>query len=271
MAPFDKSPTVVVRDLEKNYKVLGERRRQNVRALNKVSMVSFSGESIGVLGRNGSGKSTLLKLIAGGESPSSGEVRVSSQPTLLGVSAALQQKLTGTQNIRLGLLAVGLTPEEVDEKVEDIREFTDIGDAINRPMNTYSSGMGARLKFAIATSVHPEILLVDEALSTGDAGFADRARERMNRMLSSSGTVFLVSHGVTTILDNCSRAIWMHRGRIIADGEAETVTRSYREWGKKNAAGHESEAEEIIRENEASYAPPAIVLKSENPTAFSWG
>lgn len=268
MAPPGDIPTVLVRNLQKDYRVLGERKRHKVRALNDISLVSYSGESIGVLGRNGSGKSTLLRLIAGGESPSSGEIRVSSQPTLLGVSAALQPKLSGIQNVRLGLLAIGLTPEETEEKVKDVCDFADIGDAVHRPMSTYSSGMGARLKFAISTSVHSEILLVDEALSTGDASFADRAQERMNRMLESSGTVFLVSHGAATIQENCTRAIWLHDGRVIADGSAESVTKSYRVWANRKATGKDDEAEAIIRKMERYHARPAIALKSERPDLF---
>lgn len=249
--------TVVVRNLVKDYKVPSGK-RQKVRALNGVSLVSYTGESIGVLGRNGSGKSTLLRLIAGGESPTDGEIRVSSQPTLLGVSAALQPGLTGARNIRLGLLAMGLMPNEVEEKFEDICQFADIGDAIDRPMNTYSSGMGARLKFAISTSVHPEVLLVDEALSTGDATFAARARDRMDKMLASSGTVFLVSHGAATIQENCTRAIWMHDGRVIADGDAESVSKSYRVWGNRKATGKDEEAAAILKKMEGYYTPASI-------------
>ncbi|MGP6175303.1 ABC transporter ATP-binding protein [Corynebacterium sp. A21] len=254
--------TVMVRDLYKDYRI-PDQGRQNVRALSGVSFVAYAGESIGVLGRNGSGKSTLLRLIAGGESPTAGEIRVSSQPTLLGVSAALQPRLSGSQNIRLGLLAMGLTPGEVDQKFDDICRFTDIGDAIFRPMNTYSSGMSARLKFAISTSVQPEILLVDEALSTGDMSFTDRAKNRMNRMLESSGTVFLVSHGAAVIQESCTRAIWLHDGRIVADGTAESVTKSYRVWGNRKSTGQDDEAEAIIKKMEAYYSAPDIKLMSE--------
>lgn len=263
MEPSTKKVTVVVRNLRKEYKIQGERPQKTVAALKGVSFVSYAGESIGVLGRNGSGKSTLLRLIAGGESVTAGEIRVSSQPTLLGVSAALQPRLTGAQNIRLGLLAVGFNPDQLGEKFKDICEFADIGDAINRPMNTYSSGMAARLKFAISTSVEPEILLVDEALSTGDASFTDKARDRMNRMLSRSGTVFLVSHAASVIQEICTRAIWLHDGQIIADGPAESVTKSYRVWGNRKATGKDNEADSIIQQMESYYRRPKISLKSE--------
>lgn len=265
MALSTSDATVVVRDLHKDYRVT-KAKKQKVRALAGLSFVSYSGESIGVLGKNGSGKSTLMRLIAGGEAPTSGEIRVSSQPALLGVSAALQPRLSGAQNIRLGLLAMGLMPEEVDEKFEEICEFTDIGDAISRPMSTYSSGMGARLKFAISTSLYPEILLVDEALSTGDATFNEKADARMKRMLDTSGTVFLVSHGVETIQKMCARAIWLHDGRIIADGKAENITKSYRVWGNRKATGKHAEAAEIIKKMEGYYTPPKIELASELPT-----
>lgn len=261
MEPSIKKATVVVRDLYKDYRVLGERKRK-VRALSGVSFVSYTGESVGVLGRNGSGKSTLLRLIAGGESPSSGDIRVSSQPTHLGVSAALQPRLSGAQNIRLGLLAMGVPLEELDENFDDICKFADLGDAISRPMHTYSSGMGARLKFAISTSVHPEILLVDEALSTGDATFTDRAKERMGRMLEASGTVFLVSHGAATIQETCTRAIWLHDGKIVADGKAENVAKSYRVWGNREATGRHDEATAILEKMRGYYDAPAITLKS---------
>ncbi|MGD7003625.1 ABC transporter ATP-binding protein [Corynebacterium halotolerans] len=262
MEPSINDPTVVVRKIYKDYRVVGHR-KQKVRALSGVTFAAYSGDSIGVLGKNGSGKSTLLRLIAGGEAATSGEIKVSSQPTLLGVSAALQPRLSGAQNIRLGLLAMGLTPDQVDEKFQEIRDFSDIGDAIHRPMNTYSSGMGARLKFAISTSVRPEILLIDEALSTGDASFTDRARKRMDHMLESSGTVFLVSHGAATIQEACTRALWLHEGRIIADGEAESVTKSYRVWGNRKATGRDLEAQQIISKMEQYYTPPRINLLSE--------
>lgn len=263
MEPSTNQATVVVRDLHKEYRIQGERPKKTVAALKGISFVSYAGESIGVLGKNGSGKSTLLRLIAGGESVTAGEIRVSSQPTLLGVSAALQPRLTGMQNIRLGLLAVGFSPDQLGEKFEDIREFADIGDAIYRPMNTYSSGMAARLKFAISTSVEPEILLVDEALATGDASFTDKARDRMNRMLGKSGTVFLVSHAASVIQEICTRAIWLHDGRIIADGTAESVTKSYRVWGNRKATGKLEEADAIIQQMESYYRQPEISLKSE--------
>lgn len=270
---MSNKPTVVVRDLSKKYRLMPSgssrgfgRRTAVVDALRSVSFVSYRGESIGILGRNGSGKSTLLRIIAGNETPTSGLVRVSTEPRLLGVSAALQGALTGRENVKLGLLAMGLSPKEVAQLEDSVIEWADLTDSIDRPLRTYSSGMAARLKFSIATSVRAEILLVDEALATGDTTFAAKAKDRMDSFLEESGTVFLVSHGAKTIQDNCSRALWLHEGRIIADGPAESITKRYRVWGNRAATGRDEEAAKIIRETAASYTPPTIRLSSE--TAF---
>ena len=201
------NPTVLAKNVKRTYRADNKRTifrnplassnqkvDRYVHALKGVNFVAEQGESIGVLGRNGSGKSTLMRLIAGKEAPTDGQIFVSSAPTLLNVSAALQPRLSGLENIRLGLLAQGLSPKDIPPLSEDIQDFADIGDAVNRPMNTYSSGMGARLKFAISTSVKREVLLIDEALATGDAAFTKKAQDRMSGFFYDSGTIFIVSH-----------------------------------------------------------------------------
>lgn len=255
-------PTVFVRNLSRTYRSHG-RRGSVVEALKNVSLVAYEGQSVGLLGHNGSGKSTLLRLIAGGDAPTSGEVLVASQPSLLGVSAALQPRLSGAQNVRLGCLAMGMSREQTDEVYGNILEFADLGDAIHRPMNTYSSGMGARLRFAIATSIEPDILLIDEALSTGDATFAMKAKDRMGELLGRSGTVFLVAHGGGVIRQNCNHAIWMHEGEIIADGELENVAQPYDVWGERKAHRKTEEADKIIAQMKSYYSPPKLLLSSE--------
>ena len=251
------NPTIVARDVTKEYrsrKTLFGKSPAPVTALKDVSLVASKGESIGLIGKNGSGKSTLLKLIAGGERPTKGEVRVSSQPTLLGVSAALQSQLSGIKNIELGLLAMGLSRSQVKELSPQVAEWSDIGDAIERPMKTYSSGMQSRLKFAISTAVKQEILLVDEALSTGDATFKQKAQERMERFIEGAGTVFLVAHSSKTISQYCSRAIWLHKGEIINDGPCEVVNRQYDHWSR------------LVSMREYGKASGFIVrMKRENP------
>ena len=217
-----------------------------VNALHSVSFVAEKGESIGIIGRNGSGKSTLLRLIAGGEAATSGVVYVSSQPTLLGVSPALQGWLTGEQNIYLGLLALGMQPDEARETIPEIIEWSELGAAAKRPMSTYSSGMGSKLSFAISTAVRPEILLVDESLSTGDAAFAAKAQERMSNLLSDAGNIFLVSHSLPTITQNCERVLWIHNGDLIADGHCGEVTELYTSFSKRLQDGQQEKAQQLV-------------------------
>lgn len=218
----------------------------SVHALRSVSFVAHAGESIGIVGTNGSGKSTLLRIIAGLDQPTRGEVRSVSQPVLLGVHAALQQDLTGLENARLGLLALGFTPQRVRKTMPQVLEIAGLGDAIRRPIRTYSSGMGGRLRFAIAAAAEPEILLLDEVLSTGDAASVQRAEARMNEVRKRAGTVFLVSHAAKTIEETCSRALWLHEGVLIQDGPAPETAEAYRWWAWNQAKGERHLADELL-------------------------
>ena len=264
--------SVVARDIRKSYIAKGSDRRKDersrnitVEALRGVSFATTSGESVGILGQNGSGKSTLLRLIAGGETPTSGSLLVRSQPVLLGITAALQPTLSGSRNVRLGCLAMGMTPEEADDVYDDIVEMSGLDDdAMARPMQTYSAGMGSRLRFAIATSIDPDILLIDEALSAGDASFATRAKRRMDILLSKAHTIFLVSHAAETIEKMCTRALWLHQGEIIADGPAEETARLYRLWAWREAKDEHESAEKILEDVRADYEKPEIVLASDD-------
>lgn len=217
-----------------------------VRALAGVSLAARRGESIGIIGTNGSGKSTLLRMIAGLEVPTVGQVLASSGPVLLGVNAALVPEMSGEQNARLGCLAMGLSPAEAEEALPGIFELAGIGKSIYLPMRSYSSGMGARLRFAIAAAAQPQVLLIDEALSTGDAAFKERSKERMDQMLAEAGTVFLVSHAAQTIEEMCTRAIWLHKGRVVLDGPAAETARRYRWWAWNVAKGELEKAQDIL-------------------------
>ena len=198
-----------------------------VQAVRGVSFTTYRGEAIGLIGPNGSGKSTLLRAIAGLMVPSEGAVWTRGQASLLGVSAAMMGAMSGEQNIVLGCLAIGMTPEEIAEEYESILDFAGIGEFVKMPMNTYSSGMGARLRFAIAAARVPEILLIDEALATGDAQFRRRSEKRIAELREEAGTVFLVSHGLGVIRDSCTRAIWLENGQIVLDGDANDVVDAY--------------------------------------------
>ncbi|MCI6411266.1 MULTISPECIES: ABC transporter ATP-binding protein [Schaalia] len=232
----------------------------DVHAVNDVSLVVRSGESVGILGLNGSGKSTLLRMIAGVEPPMAGRVLARSQPTLLGVGAALVPDLTGIRNIRLGCLAMGLTLEETKAATPAIVELAGIGDSIYRPMKTYSSGMGARLRFAINAASQPDILLIDEALGTGDASFKKRSEDVLAEIRRAAGTVFLVSHAAQTVEEMCTRAVWMHEGRLIADGPAWETARAYRLWAWRIAEGKTEEADRLLAEAKEKYAPQSFEL-----------
>ena len=209
----------------------------DVQAVKDLSLVVEHGESVGIIGRNGSGKSTLLKLVGGQVPPTSGAVYATSTPVMLGVNAALLPGLSGDQNIVLGCLAMGMTYQQVNEKYDAIVELSGLEEAIHMPMKSYSSGMSSRLRFAIAASVDPEILIIDEALNTGDAQFKDKTRKRMLELLDQAGTVFLVSHSMTTVTDLCSRVIWIDKGELISDGEPAQVIKWYRMFTQKLAAG----------------------------------
>lgn len=221
-------------------------RTRSVKALRGVSLAVREGEFVGLVGRNGSGKSSLLRVLAGLEPPSEGLVLTSAQPQLLGVSAALLPELSGEENIRLGLLAMGFSPEVVEEKRSEVAELSNLDDALRMPMRTYSSGMAARLRFAISVAAKPEILMIDEALSTGDAAFMERSRRAMDQMIASAGTVFLVSHAAQQIEEMCTRAVWLDRGRVIADGPAGDIARAYRWFAHNLAQGNNDKAEQLL-------------------------
>lgn len=228
--------------------MLGRKGQTTVRALRGVSLVAREGEMVGVVGANGSGKSTFLRNIAGVEQPDRGRILVRYQPVLLGVSAALQPALSGSENVRLGCLAMGLTPEEAAEASEYVVELSALGSAIHRPMGTYSSGMGSRLRFAIALAARPKILLIDEALSTGDATFAERSERAMDELLAEAGTVLLVNHAAKVIQELCTRAVWMHKGEILMDGPAEAVAEKYRWWAWNVAKGEDGIADKLLHD-----------------------
>lgn len=229
-------------------RIFGLPYRADVHALKNVTLRVYEGEHVGIVGTNGSGKSTLLRTIAGIEPPTSGSVRATAMPTLLGVNAVLIPHLTGAKNIHLGLLALGYTPAQARATAPTVAELAGIGRALHRPMNTYSSGMGARLRFAIAASVKPEILLIDEALGTGDAGFTEKAKKAIDELRAGAGTIFLVSHAAKTIEEMCSRAVWLHEGELIADGPAETVALHYRKWAWAVAKDEPEKAAELFEE-----------------------
>jgi teichoic acid transport system ATP-binding protein len=205
------------------------RRRQfrEVRAVRNISFEARAGEAVGVIGANGSGKTTLMRAIAGLLPVNKGAVYARATPMLLGVGAVLNKTLSGRRNILLGGLALGLTKDQVLEREDEIIDFAGIGDAIDLPMKTYSSGMSARLQFAISAAVKPEILIIDEALSVGDKDFKDKSNKKIQELREEAGTVFLVSHSMQSIRKTCSRVLWINQGKLEMDGDPEEVTEAY--------------------------------------------
>ncbi|MEU9984470.1 ABC transporter ATP-binding protein [Streptomyces sp. NPDC050856] len=203
---------------------------RKVHAVRGVSFTAYRGEAIGLIGTNGSGKSTLLRAIAGLLPTERGKVYTDGQPSLLGVNAALMGDLTGERNVILGGLAMGMSREEIRERYQGIVDFSGInekGDFITLPMRTYSSGMGARLRFAIAAAKNHDVLMIDEALATGDRRFQIRSEERIRELRKEAGTVFLVSHSNKSIRDTCDRVLWLEKGELLMDGPTAEVLRAY--------------------------------------------
>lgn len=231
----------------------------HVKALKELSLIVQHGESIGIVGRNGSGKSTLMNIIGGHLIPTSGSVHASSVPVALSVNAALVPDLPGEDNIMLGCLAMGMSKIDIASNYDSILELSGLGKAIHLPMSTYSSGMSSRLTFAIAASVNPEILMLDEALNTGDAQFKDRTKARLDEIRENAGCLFLVSHSLSTINQMCNRAIWLDKGELLMDDLPGKVTRAYALFTGHLAKGETFEAENIKLEARNTLVPTSIL------------
>ncbi len=191
------------------------------------------GETVGIVGRNGAGKSTLLKVISKVLKPTKGSARINGRiAPILELGSGFDYELTGLENVYLNALLLGHTKREIQAKVDEIVDFSGLGDFIRSPLRNYSSGMQARLGFSIATAWVPDILILDEVLSVGDATFTSRCEERIRSFHDSGATVLIVSHAIQAILKNCTRCIWLDDGQMKADGAALEVVNLYlREHG----------------------------------------
>jgi teichoic acid transport system ATP-binding protein len=225
-ANIDRAPTLKSLALRRER---GARLRE-IEALRGVSLEISRGSVLGVIGSNGAGKTTLMRTIAGIIPPTAGKVTVRGDVTaILSMGVGFRTDLSGRDNIRLGGLASGLSQEEIDATTEDVIDFAELSDFIDLPVRTYSSGMRGRLAFSVATQASPDILLVDEALSAGDARFKRRASERIEQLCASSSTVVLVSHGLASVTSMCDRAVWLDKGIIREVGSPQDVVAVYTE------------------------------------------
>jgi ABC-type polysaccharide/polyol phosphate transport system ATPase subunit len=222
---FEKKPT-----LTETMKRLGRRERivREIEALQGVSFDVEHGKVLGIVGANGAGKSTLVRTIAGILPPTSGRIEVDGRvSTLLALGVGFNRKLSGRENVVLGGLAAGLTRDHLANKYEDIVEFAELEEFMDMPMQTYSSGMYGRLGFSVAVNMDPDILLIDEALSVGDARFKRKSFEKMRELCTEDRTIVLVSHSMASIEELCDQAIWLHKGELRMEGEPDEVIDAY--------------------------------------------
>ena len=197
-------------------------------ALNQIDLEVKKGEVLGIIGRNGSGKSTMLRVIAGIYRPDGGTVMVRGQTSLLaGVSVGLNPNLTGRENVHLYGSILGHTKDTMNGMMTDILDFSEIGEFIDQPLRTYSSGMKARLGLAIASAIEPEILLIDEVLGVGDPQFREKSKQRILNLVKSTATVVLVSHSFGLMKEICDRLVLVDKGRIVKIGNPDDVIKSY--------------------------------------------
>lgn len=212
--------------------------RMRVHALRDLDLAIGDGERVGIIGHNGAGKSTLLKLLAGIYPPSDGRRLVSGRiSSLFDIALGFEGDASGWENIGYRSFLQGETPRTIRDKIAAIAEFSELGDFLNMPVRYYSAGMSVRLAFSIATSIEPEILLVDEVLSAGDISFQDKARRRMREMMSKARIIVMVSHELTSIAQLCERVIWLDRGTVRATGPAAQIIAAYQQhFAGKQAA-----------------------------------
>jgi ABC-type polysaccharide/polyol phosphate transport system ATPase subunit len=205
-------------------------RRHNERIVPALKDVSFTvpkGSVTAVIGRNGAGKTTLVRAIAGVLVPEAGRILVRGRMNLLVPGVGFNASLSGRENIVLGGLASGLSTERLDELSESIAEFAELGEYLDYPIKTYSSGMRSRLGFAVAAHLDPDILLIDEALSAGDSAFAEKAGKKMAELCGHGRTIVLVTHGLGSVRAMATDAVWLHQGQVAATGDPEEILSKY--------------------------------------------
>lgn len=228
-------------------------------ALTDVSFDVKKGETVGIIGRNGSGKSTLLQLLCGIYAPTTGSVEVSGRvAALLELGSGFNPAFTGLENIYMQGLISGMTREEISERLDEIAAFADIGDFIDQPVKTYSSGMLVRLAFATSIHVSPDILVVDEALAVGDTAFQSKCLNRIRKMQRDGVTILLVTHSNNTVNEYCDRALYLKRGLLVDDGPGRLVTESYTADLVKEEGGRSTP---LAAETETEAAPGSEILR----------
>lgn len=229
-------------------------------ALQSTSFSITRGETVGIIGRNGSGKSTLLQMICGTVSPSTGTVTTNGRvAALLELGAGFNTEFTGRENVFLNAAILGFSQDSIKERMTEVLEFSELGDFLDQPVKTYSSGMYARLAFSIAIHVDPEILIVDEALAVGDSRFVAKCMRRIKEIQKRGATILFVSHDVGSVRTLCDRAIWLDKGRLVEDGDVFPITGKYMAFMFKDEESEEKTLrDEITANHEAETAIDSI-------------
>ena len=240
----DRQIAIEVKDVDKVYKLyekpsdrikealgLGSKvRHTDHKALSDVSMTIYQGETVGIIGTNGSGKSTILKIITGVLNPTAGEVKVNGRiSALLELGAGFNMEYNGIENIYLNGTMIGFTEKEIDEKLQSILDFADIGEYVYQPVKTYSSGMFVRLAFAVAINIDPEILIVDEALSVGDVFFQAKCYHKFEELKAMGKTILFVSHDLSSIAKYCDRVVLLNQGTKLGEGAPKEMIDTYKQ------------------------------------------
>ncbi len=225
---LEKRPTLKNRLLQFSS---GKKQTRIVNAVQDFNLDISYGSVLGVVGANGAGKSTLMRSISGILPPTTGRIELyGSVSTLLALGVGFSQEMTGRDNVILGGLAAGLSRAEIDNKFDEIIDFAELREVIDAPMRTYSSGMYARLAFAVAVTVEPDILIIDEALSTGDAHFKMKSLNRVKDLRGHNRALILVSHALATIEEVCNEVIWLNKGKLIQKGDPVSVVAAYKKF-----------------------------------------
>ena len=217
-------------------------------ALKNISFNIEKGEIVGILGSNGSGKSTVSSIIAGITSVDSGEIIINGEQSLIAINTGLNNQLTGLENIKLKGALLGLSKEKVEKITQGVIDFAELGDFLYQPVKRYSSGMKSRLGFAISINLDPDIIIIDEALSVGDSGFAAKCMKKMEEFKESGKTIFFVSHSLSQVKSFCNKALWIEGGELRAYGEIDAIANQYDEYIKDLKKKSEKE-KKIFMEN----------------------